>query len=206
MKPDEVVGTTDQTHPSGEHRFLVGDGPAPSNQEHQGSPEGGVEPLNISSVDVFTPSGRCQDPDDGAMGPSHYLALRADHPPLCLLLDHPLLLNQVFVDPLAVLASSGPPVGCGLIIQVKGGDDSLHRTAVTQQGEHDNHQVRRLMQSVEGRPLGRGEGLAAPVAHIPAVLLIVDTDVPFPDLTTDRTVGVVTELTRRIDYRLAPDD
>jgi hypothetical protein len=46
MIPTEIVGTAHQIHPSREHRFIMGDGAASSDQPDEGTVEGGVNPIS----------------------------------------------------------------------------------------------------------------------------------------------------------------
>ena len=116
------------------------------------------------------------------------------------------LLNDVLVDPLAALAHSRLTGSHGALVQAEGGDNGAYRAAKVQQGEHDHHQVRRLVQSLEGRPLGGNEGLSTGVAHIAAFLLTLDADVALPNLPSGGAGLVVTELARRIEPGLPSND
>lgn len=54
------------------------------------------------------------------------------------------------------------PCGHGALIESEGGDNSLGRTAMAQQGQDECHhiRIRGRPQQVEGRAFGGGEGLA----------------------------------------------
>lgn len=54
-------------------------------------------------------------------------------------------LDEVLVHPLTVLAGTGLPGSNGALIEPKGGDDGLNRTAVAQQRAHQRHQIRSLL-------------------------------------------------------------
>jgi hypothetical protein len=63
------------------------------------------------------------------------------------------------------------PAGDGALIEVEGGHDGLHRTAVSKQRHHREYQPLRLVYSVEGSTLGLGEGPTATLAAITALLV-----------------------------------
>jgi hypothetical protein len=69
------------------------------------------------------------------------------------------------------------PAGDGALIEVEGGHDGLHRTAVSKQRNHREYQPLRLVYSVEGSTSALGEGPPATLAAITALLLAVDHDV-----------------------------
>src|ERR671922_1770582 len=48
MSPAEVVGTSHEIHPGGQHRLGVGQGASSAHQRCQGAPKGGIESLDIS--------------------------------------------------------------------------------------------------------------------------------------------------------------
>lgn len=118
---------------------------------------------------------------------------------------HPPLLHQVLVHPLAVRPGPRLPGGDGALVQPEGGDDGLERAAVAEQSQHQRHQVRSLLEPVEGRVPGRGEGPATAPARVPPLLPAMDGDVVLPDPASGRTGGVVAELSLRV-HRAPPAD
>jgi len=69
---------------------------------------------------------------------------------------------------------------------------------VTEQGEHESDALLVGLETIEGSPLGGGEGLATAGAAVALLRERMDADVALPDLAPDGTVGIVTELSERV--------
>jgi hypothetical protein len=107
-------------------------------------------------------------------------------------------LDQMLMDLLAMVPRLRLPPGDGAFIQTEGGHDGLQRAAVTEQRDHQDHQITRSMEPIEGSACGGGEGptaAGAPIAVLPAA---VDPDGPLPSLASGRAGGVVAELALRV--------
>src|SRR5215217_6215363 len=111
---------------------------------------------------------------------------------------HLLGLDEVLMYPPALQAGFLLPAGDGALIEVEGGDDGLHRTAVSKQRHHREYQPLRLVYSVEGSTPALGEGPPATLAAITALLLAVDHDVTLSRTAVGAATSVVTELPVRV--------
>jgi hypothetical protein len=99
------------------------------------------------------------------------------------------VMNGLGMGPRLVL-----PGGDRALVQAEGGDDGLGRAAVGQQGDDANEQDGVLVQSVEGRARGGGEGLAAGGAAVASLGVGVDLDDARGGLAAGRAAGIGTEL------------
>src|SRR5262249_57391271 len=85
------------------------------------------------------------------------------------------------------------PIGDGALVQAEGGDDGGQGAAVGEQGDDAQEEGLVLVQAVEGRALGRGEGLAAGGTAEAPVLVGVDLDVAVAADASVRAIRVVAE-------------
>src|SRR5262249_22382885 len=85
------------------------------------------------------------------------------------------------------------PIGDGALVQAEGGDDGGQGAAVGEQGDDAQEEGLVLVQAVEGRALGRGEGLAAGGTAEAPVLVGVDLDVAVAADASVRAIGVGAE-------------
>ena len=108
------------------------------------------------------------------------------------LVDLPLL-DQVLVPLLAVLPGAVLPGSHRALIHPEGSNNGLQRAAMTQQRQHDRHQVGGVLQAEEGRAGGGGKGAPTGGAAIAPFLLAMHPDVPLADLPPGRAVGVRAE-------------
>ena len=100
------------------------------------------------------------------------------------------LLNNGLMQPLAVMPCSISPPRHPSLIEPKSRNDGLERTAVSQQGPHDNDQLRRLAQPLQhgSSPCAKGMTTGATARALP--LAIRDADVALFDLTSCGTCQV----------------
>src|SRR5262245_45764225 len=104
------------------------------------------------------------------------------------------IFQEVVVKVLAVSCGLGLPVGDGSFVEVKGGDDGLEGATVGQQGDDEDEQGGVLVEAIEGRALGGGEGLAAGSAAVALFLVGVHRDVALALPPSGRAGRVGTEL------------
>src|SRR5262245_11411979 len=107
----------------------------------------------------------------------------------------------MLVEALPMSARPIPPGGDGPLVEPEGGDDRLQRAAVAEQGQHDDHQLGRLLEAVERGVVSRGEGPATGRTAVAPLLAAVDVDVAEPRLPACRAVEVVAELVLRVHRR-----
>ena len=113
-------------------------------------------------------------------------------------------LYHVLVHTLAVLPRPRLPTQHGTLVQAKGHDNGLHRTAAGQQCHNNDHQVLGGPQPIERGAPGLGKCLATYVALVPTFLQTVHADVSFVDLSTCRTSRIGAKY--RLWVHLAPPD
>ena len=90
------------------------------------------------------------------------------------------------------------PAGDGALIEIEGGADGLHQTAVSKQRHHREYQPLGLVYWVEGGILALGKGPPATLAAITALLLSMDDDVNLCRTAVGAAASVVTELPLRV--------
>jgi len=110
----------------------------------------------------------------------------------------PGLLDQVFMDSLAVRSRSIEPVGHGALVKAEGGDNRLDRAAVREQCHHEGDGLSRGVKAVEGSAFVLGEGLATLLADEASLLLGMHADVALAGLSSGRTGQVRTECCCRV--------
>src|SRR5512135_3781905 len=104
----------------------------------------------------------------------------------------------MLMEVLAVPACPVPPGGDGAFIEPEGRDDRLQRAAVAEQGQHDRHQLGRLLEAVERGIMGSREGPATGGTAVTPFLAAVDAEVTEPKLPACGAVGVGAELSLRV--------
>src|SRR5512135_1495992 len=95
-------------------------------------------------------------------------------------------------------AGSVPPGGDGPLVEPEGRDERWQGAAVTEQGQHEGHQVGGLLEAIERRAAGLGESASAGSAAVAPLLLAVHADVAEAELPPGGAVGVVAELVLRV--------
>src|SRR5512135_1171520 len=109
--------------------------------------------------------------------------------------------DVMLVEALPVPARSIAPGGDGPLVEPEGGDDRLQRTAMAEQGQHDDHQLGRLLEAVERGVVSSGEGPITGGTAVTPLLATVNADVSEPALPACGAVGVVAELGLRVQRR-----
>src|SRR5207248_9137484 len=104
---------------------------------------------------------------------------------------HPATEDVVLMDASGGTAAPVPPVGDGPLVEAEGGDDRLQRAAVAEQGQHDGHQVGRLLEAEEWGIAGLGEGAVAGGAAVAPLRAAMHADVAEPEVPACGAGGVV---------------
>ncbi len=86
--------------------------------------------------------------------------------------------DELLLHRLGVCARLLQPGGDRAFIQAKGGHDRRHRTAIDQEGQHDEHDPLRGLQTKERACGGCRKGRLAGVADVPAFLMRMDPHAP----------------------------
>jgi len=103
------------------------------------------------------------------------------------------LLNQIILHGLALDASARQPTRNGPLVEAEGDDDSLERTAVGEQRDHEGHGLGRGLQAVARGAFRGAERLVALGAEEALVLARVDTNVALACLCSGGAVQIGAE-------------
>src|SRR5512135_2923343 len=106
--------------------------------------------------------------------------------------------DVVLMELLTVPARPVAPGGDGPLVKSVGGDDRLPRTAVAEQGQHDDHQFSRLLEAVVRGVVSGSEGPVTGGRAVAPLLAAVNAEVSEPALPACGAVGVVAELVLRV--------
>jgi len=134
-------------------------------------------------------------------GGDHHGERHPDYAPLSLdaylvglhLAEVPRLLDQMFLDGLALAASACPPRRDRPLVEPKSHHNSLHRTTMGEQRDDQRHKVARSAQAVQDGPVRCGKGLATLRADEAPVLARMDTNIPLASLASGGTCHIGTE-------------
>lgn len=107
----------------------------------------------------------------------------------------------MFMHLLTLRGGTLVPVGDGAFVQPEGGDDSLWRAAMRQQGHDLDDHLLLVAQAIEGRALRVGESLAALLALVAPVAAAVNANVASACVTFGMTVRVRAECCVRVHAR-----
>src|SRR5262249_7989319 len=103
------------------------------------------------------------------------------------------LLYQMFLDGLALAASACPPRSDGAFVEAKRSDNGWHRTAMSEQRDHEADRLRSRPQAIHGGPFGSADRLVAGGTQAALLLTRVDADVALAALASGRTRQVRAE-------------
>jgi hypothetical protein len=98
--------------------------------------------------------------------------------------------HRMLMNGLTLPTCSSPPVGHGSLIEAKRLDNGLYGTAVSQQGEHEDHGLDRVTQAVKHGALGGAEGVSAHLTNEALLLLGMDTHVALMTSSSSRAVPI----------------
>src|SRR5215831_14219547 len=105
----------------------------------------------------------------------------------------PRLFDHVFLHGLGGSTRPCKPAGHGPLVEAKSHHNSLQRTAMGHQREHEADRLSRGPQPVEGRPGGRGEGLATLLADEAVLFARVNSDIALPSLASGEAFQIGTK-------------
>ena len=175
-------------------------GHRPAIDGHQQRPTQGHGPDLVSQrLDQPSVSLRTDRPAQPQPGRDHDRQRQPDRPALELdfdliglsLLQVKLALaDRVLMHFLTMRSGPLPPVFDRPLIKAVGRHNRLAWTAMSQQGQHDDHQLGVGLEPIEDRTFTGSKGTLADVAAIALFLLAMDADVASADLSFCRTVKI----------------
>ena len=110
------------------------------------------------------------------------------------------LLDYCLMQPLAVIPGSISPPRHGSLIESKGVDNRLDRTAIREQGNHHHNELRWLAQPFHHGSTPGTKRVTAAATAIALPLAIMDANVALPDLASCRTRLVWAKLSGRVHW------
>jgi hypothetical protein len=98
--------------------------------------------------------------------------------------------DDMLVHRLTMLSSPPPPLLDRPLVKPKSHHNGLDRTTISQQGQHQDHRLRRCFQTVEDTAFAHTKGLGTHRTHTSLFFETMDTNIATPTLSFCRTLKV----------------
>jgi hypothetical protein len=171
----------------------------PINRHQQGTTQGDGSHLVNQTLDQFQVSLGADDPTQPQSARNHHDHPHPDDPTLSFDFDfiglHLLqiqltLSDHMLMHRLTMLTGPLPPPFDRPFIKTEGDHNRLHRTAIGQQGQHQQHGHRLCFQPVENSAFAHTEGFITDLAVAPFFFKTMDADIATSTLPSCRTLKI----------------